>query len=148
MNIGIDAGGVMFVHTDLTIDEDTSSTTNWIEGAIEGMKKLKSHGHRLFLVSFAGKRRGIETKKVIQQTISDCIDEKDMIIVNNRSKKGKVCQELGLDIMIDDHVDVLESVMKTSRKTLCFLFGNNPCDNPKIIRVSNWEEVVSVTLKN
>jgi len=142
LNIGIDAGGVMFIHIERKNNEDTS-TTNWMDSALVSMQKLKSMGHRLFLISFAGKKTGEETKRVIQQDASGIINNEDMFIVKDRKKKGIVCKEQKIDIMIDDRADVLLSVIKDSPSTLCFLLGDDPCDNLKIVRVSSWNEFLS-----
>lgn len=140
LNIGIDAGGVMFVHVERKKNNEDTSTTNWMVDALSSMQKLKNMGHRLFLVSFAGKKTGEETKRVIKLDASGFINNEDMFIVNDRKKKGIVCKQQKIDIMIDDRADVLLSVMKDSPSTLCFLFGDCPCDNSSVVRVSSWNE--------
>lgn len=140
-NIGIDAGGVLFVNRGEIPSEDTSST-NFMEDAIKIMRDLKQRGHRLFLISFAGKRVGQETKDALKEHAPDCIMENDMYIVNKRTKKGILCNQLNIDIMIDDRIDVLEKVLEDSPKTKCILFGGQKTDNPHIIHVDNWVQLI------
>lgn len=141
-NIGIDAGGVLFQHrrNSSNSTEDTSSTI-WNEGALDSLKKLKTKGHRLYLISFAGKKTGELTKQALRDEASEYIDEEDMYIVNHRLKKGKLCKQLGIDVMLDDRPDVLEAVLKDSQRTKCYLFGTEP--SQKFTRVLTWDEFVN-----
>ena len=68
MRIGIDCGGVLFVtntkfEPEFSEDADRDEPEAWMPGAKEALEELKQQGHELFVVSFCGKRRALETRE-------------------------------------------------------------------------------------
>jgi hypothetical protein len=132
MKIGIDFGGVLAVH-DKPVDKNTEHVNTDINmpGAIESLKILKSQGHQLFLVSFAGKRRSAETHNSITENkeISDLFDK--LYFVKRPNCKQFVCDFENLDILIDDREDILKWVKNYTPEIHTILFDN-------------WENVMKV----
>ena len=67
--IGIDFGGVL---SSKSINQNGAEHINTcidMPFAIENLLKLKSHGHKLFLISFCGRTRAVETNKSLQNTM-------------------------------------------------------------------------------
>ena len=62
--IGIDFGGVLSQHDSRVAPGDASHINTAIDmpNAVESLMALKAEGHHLFLISFCGKSRAIETK--------------------------------------------------------------------------------------
>jgi hypothetical protein len=126
--IGIDCGGVLFAHdtkydkTNASHTEDTSSTSCWMSGALDALEELKKRNCELFIVSFAGKKRGDETRKTILSTVNHLIPENNIFIVNDRKLKGHICKEHNLQVLIDDRKDVLMEAQKTYPSLKCILF--------------------------
>lgn len=82
----------------------------------------------LFLISFAGRSRSQETQDSINKTCPGIFD--NLYFVKDKNFKKDVCNFLGCDLMIDDRVDVLDTLVNT--KTLGVLFGD-------AFTWSNWE---------
>jgi len=119
MNIRLDAGGVLFI-CGASRSEDTDQTSKFIPGCIEYVHKLAEDGHTLIVNSFAGKARGVETKKSIRQHLPWILD-KNVFVVDDRKKKWIICNEHKLDIMVDDRHNVLETIEENFRQ------ANLPC---------------------
>ncbi len=63
--------------------------------------------------------------------------------------KGDICKELGIELLIDDHLGHILNVSKAGINGL--LFGDFPWNEasqlpPNVRRVKNWEEVSSILL--
>src|SRR5437868_5846715 len=110
--LGLDAGGVLFIHSSEQKGEDTSST-QWMPGCLAALEKL-SQTYELYVVSFAGQQRGEETKAAIAQEASQFFPEDHVHIVSQRRLKGIVCAELKLSVMVDDRLDVLNAIHMTA----------------------------------
>lgn len=125
MIIGIDFGGVLSIHdskrSSLEIGDHINTVID-MPNAMEVLTKLKEAGHTLYLISFCGKNRAIETKESLKE-FSDIFE--DQFYTKNREYKGFICNYLECDVMIDDRQDVLDSVNKDSFSTKTILFKDN-----------------------
>lgn len=117
MNIGIDFGGVLSIHD--AGNKAHINTNIDMPDAIESLYQLREMSNKLFLISFCGKNRAIETKKSIDE-LGDLFE--DQYYTKKKEWKGYVCQHLNIDIMIDDNQEVLDDVKKISPDTHCILF--------------------------
>lgn len=108
-NIGIDFGGVLSIH-DTEADTKTGhrSTLVNVEGAVDALKKLKSLGHRLYLISFCGKSRAIETAAAIQEQISNLFTH--LFFVKDKKFKKNLVRSIGCHVMIDDTIDIINDI--------------------------------------
>lgn len=134
MIIGIDFGGVLSIHDNKRNSSeigDHINTTIDMPNAIEVLTKLKDDGHSLYLISFCGRNRAIETNESLKE-YSHLFE--GQFYTKNREYKGFVCNYLECDVMIDDRQDVLDSVNKDSNSTKTILFENNWLEILEILR--------------
>ncbi|MDD4931419.1 MAG: hypothetical protein PHG66_04740 [Candidatus Colwellbacteria bacterium] len=96
--IAIDAGGVL-LHLNEGVDQSNRSRTP-VKGANEVLAKLKSEGHKLFLVSFAGRKTAEITFNDMKEHYNGLLD--GLFFVKNKEEKIALCRYLGADVMIDD----------------------------------------------
>jgi len=130
MRIGIDCGGVLFP-TNTKFEgggEDTTQTEEWMPGALQSLDTLRKLGHELFVVSFCGKRRALETREKLLE-VKDVIPPEHVFIVKDKLKKGTVCRNEGIQVLIDDRQDVLRAAKKNFPELTCILF-------------ESWEQVM------
>jgi len=115
-------------------------------GCIEALRKLKAEGHTLILISFCGKKRAVATRKYFYKFDEPLFDHYHF--VKKRSFKKDVCAKYGVDIMIDDRLDILKTVAPT--KTMWFVndeFFRDPKDTEKFIpdiSTQSWEFIPSI----
>jgi phosphoglycolate phosphatase-like HAD superfamily hydrolase len=100
--VAIDAGGVLF-HKNEGVDQTNRERTP-IKGALEAVTALKMLGHRLYLVSFAGRKTAQITLSDMGKHYPDLFD--GIYFVKNKLEKVALCHHLGADAMIDDTPEV------------------------------------------
>lgn len=117
-----------------------------VRGAVEAVKSL-SGNHELFIITARQYSAKKETLNWLSKYFEDCFN--DVIFVNHLAlegtprSKGDVCDELNIDVMIEDSGVYAEDCLRGSRRV--FLF-NKPWNKKKvserIVRVNSWDEVV------
>lgn len=125
-NIGVDFGGVLSSKD--TLGTEHVNTCIDMPFAVENLLKLKALGHKLFLISFCGKTRAIETKLSLETTM---ISEKvscaslfnEIYFVKDTKFKKAVCEYLNCHFMVDDRDDILFEVQNSACKTIPNIFG-------------------------
>jgi hypothetical protein len=147
--INIDFGGVLSIHDrDHNGGEHRNTCIN-MEDALDALKLLKSKGHLLYLNSFCGKSRAIETQKSIELQCTDKIFE-DLYFVKSKQFKGIVTDALEADIMIDDTLDILLTIRNKHKCPILIWFVGDPSfddthNAPKgILKVSSWHEILQI----
>lgn len=125
-NIGVDFGGVLSSKD--TKGAEHVNTCIDMPFAIESLLKLKALGHKLFLISFCGKTRAIETKQSLETTMisesTSCASLFDAIyFVKDTKFKRPMCEYLNCHFMVDDRDDILLDVQYSACKTIPILFG-------------------------
>jgi hypothetical protein len=145
-NIGIDFGGVLSVHYKesniIAKNGDHINTTMDMPYAIESLKKLKNVGNDLFLISFCGKARSVETRKsIIDNNVGELFTE--LYFVKKREHKNILCKYIGCHFMIDDREDVLDFVVANNDSIITILFGNKG-KNDRHKYAKDWKEVVCI----
>jgi hypothetical protein len=109
LNIGIDFGGVLSVHDKKTTDgSEHKNVCIDMPHSFEALKTLKLAGHKLFLISFCGKTRALETQEAILDQAPGLFD--GMYFVKSKDHKKYMCQHLQCDVMIDDTLSILMSI--------------------------------------
>jgi hypothetical protein len=143
-NIGIDMGGVLSVHDNKnkeTINSEHKNTAINMPYSIESLQLLKEMGHDLFLVSFCGKNRAIDTRNSIKNNNLNILFEQQYY-VKSKQFKNDVCKHIGCHFMIDDNEDVLDNVKLNNDKIITVLFGGN---NHLIHKCAkDWKDVVDI----
>lgn len=117
LNIGVDFGGVCSAQAEkyesrakYTPNEKEKEIIN-IENCVEVLRELRKQGHKLYLVSFCGHTRAIDTRQKLNENYPGLFDA--LYFVKDRKYKQSICAFLGLDVMIDDRLDVLETISPT-----------------------------------
>lgn len=138
-NIGIDFGGVLSVH-----DGPKAKHINVcvdIEYVEESLQKLKDRGHNLFLISFCGRTRAIETKKSLDESgLSRFFTSQTY--VKKRDYKRQICELNNCHFMIDDREDILRNVLNNGSNTIPILFGK--ISHPEYICANDWRKVIDI----
>lgn len=145
-NIGIDFGGVLSPHNIEICDEHINTVIN-MPYAFENLLKLKQLGHKLFIISYCGKNRAIETKKSLEETmISDTMSYADLFdriyFVKYRKYKKDICEYLQCHFMVDDRDDIQEEIIRSESHTIPILFGKE--SHPSFITANDWNDVTHV----
>lgn len=147
LRLALDAGGVLFIHSSES-KEDTSGTA-WMPGCLEALEKL-STVYDLYVISFAGRQRGLETRDIIAKDAKAWLPEDHVYIVNDRKKKGPLCRELGIHLMVDDRLDVLNGVHQSALQCKLYHFDvtGRTKNKPRFIQtVVNWKDLAEDLLK-
>lgn len=135
--LGIDFGGVLSIHDGPDTGKEHRSVAINMPYALEALRKLKSDGHKLVLVSFAGKSRSMETMASIEETCPDVFDS--IYFVKDKAHKLAICRYEGCDVMIDDREDILESFIGSD--VMPILYGNP--SSMGIVTMKDWQEDVT-----
>jgi len=142
LRIGVDMGGVC-VHKAKDYensDNDFDGTIN-MEGCVEAIRKLRAEGHYIVLVSFCGYARAVDTNERLKKDYSDLFDE--VWFVKKRHFKHNIAVKRGLDVMIDDNMDILIKMSTVHR--IHFTADVPDCQLDKLEdahRAKNWTEVL------
>lgn len=143
LTIGIDYGGVCSISSDTY--EDTASIEEAginVDKCLDTLRELKSIGHRLVLISFCGSRRAQVTKKYLDDMYENPFSM--CYFVKNRKFKKDVCALECVDVMIDDRLDILETIKPA--KTIHF--SGHPsdafCNFTPDYFADNWTDVRNI----
>ena len=129
LHIGIDFGGVLS-KLDIADENGHRNTQIDMPDSIEILRKLKNEGHKLFLISFCGKSRAVETSQSIKNSEISDIFEKEFY-VKKPEYKSIICNLIGCDIMIDDTLEVIDNIKLNCKNTKCIHFNND----------NNWKRI-------
>lgn len=133
LNIGIDFGGVLSIHDNMSLNQEHKNTSINMPFAIENLLKLKQDGHKLYLISFCGKKRALETHEAILNSELKDVFEKEFY-VKNVEYKSIVCKYLDCHVMIDDTSEILESITKLYPNIFPILFEDT----------KNWNDIYTL----
>ena len=144
-NIGVDFGGVLSAKD--TEGAEHINTAIDMPFAVDNLLKLKALGHKLFLISFCGKARAIETKRSLETTnITEdmtCIALfDDIFFVKDKSFKRQMCEYLNCHFMVDDREDIQFDVQNSSCKTIPILFGQRK--HSSLVPAYDWNVVSNI----
>ena len=151
LKIAIDFGGVLSCHDrGQPASGEHESTAVSMPHCIEAMKQLKAAGHKLYLNSFCGRNRAIETKAAIDKEIPGIFDE--VYFVKSKKFKGALCKHLGCDVMIDDRLDILTNIHDAKHCPNLMWFKGDPTFEDKqkipptknILEIYSWENAVKM----
>jgi hypothetical protein len=126
MKIGIDVGGVLVEKDDRDTSggaEDTkmvSGSVTWVEGALETAKKL-SEKHELYIISFCGKKRELETINELRNAkVYEYIPESRWFFCRDRKHKPKIMIDNNVEVLVDDRYDIVENCRKSGKRAIHF----------------------------
>lgn len=147
--IGVDFGGVLSQHDSRVAPGDASHVNTAIDmpKAIENLLALKEAGHLLFLISFCGKSRAIETKASLEreslpdgQPLASLFQQ--IVFVKDRQYKKQMCEYLNCHFMIDDRTDILHNVATAVTRTIPILFGQR--HSSQFRAAHDWDTVTHI----
>ncbi len=118
-----------------------------VSGVIDVLKELKKE-NELFLITSRQYDIMEKTKKWIEKYFSGIFS--GIYFTNhysqngNSRKKSDLCDNLNIDVLIEDSLDYAIECLKPNRKIILFKYPwNEKKEKPKGIHtVSNWEEVL------
>ncbi len=62
-------------------------------------------------------------------------------MLTNIKKKAEVCKELGIDIMIDDSINVCKKCSDNNIECILFETPYNKEEKKRFNRINSWEEI-------
>ena len=147
LKIGIDFGGVLAIHDRThprSDEEEHESVEVNMPNAMESLIKLKEAGHQLYLISYCGVRRALQTKRSLLRILprKDLFDR--MYFVERTTYKADVCRALGCDIMIDDRLKILNNIQRQIPTMKCLWFISPDVNGyaPDMIKVESWTDII------
>jgi hypothetical protein len=147
MNIGVDFGSVLSKHKK-GYETDNSNSVYEIDipDCIEVLKYLKEkYNSKIHLISFCGKTNSTKTKKYLQELnlfpgLFDTLN-----FVKRPTFKSELENHLGIGLMIDDRLDVLESfncqTLHFTYDTVCFDYEPDNKFFVPTYSLSTWNKV-------
>ncbi len=154
--LGIDIGNVIIDHrlsdpSDKTLHEERYSTIPASEGVFEAIKKLNTYFNgQVYLIS---KCTPWAQEKILAW-LSDNdfynktgVDSKNIHFVRERNEKDTICRKLGITYFIDDRLEVLSHMIKSTPNL--FLFQPDKAEIkefkrflPNVTVVADWKETL------
>lgn len=124
-----------------------------MDGCSEVLKQFILEGHKIFIITSRAMTIGkgpvsLYFRRVLRRWLKKNDIEYDKIVFcrdrESAEDKFVACIENGIDIMIDDTVDNLLAI-KDCVTALCYESPwNKTLDDSKIIKVSDWQDILEV----
>ena len=120
--------------------DDITKNSHIVVGAKEILKKLKDEGHELFIVTLRGYYRE-EEKIIATEKLNQLGVDFDGVYWSVKNKRQK-CEDLGLDVMIDDSPSNASQFEGSKVKVL--YFKESPVRDvvfPNVTKVNCWMDI-------
>lgn len=144
MRIGVDIGGVIVKKDYEDKDEDTTfnqSHPMFFDHCFEVLKEL-SERHKLFIISYCGRKREEETRKVLLEVgLDKIIPEEHWYFVRSRKAKLEPARRLNLDIMIDDTQEIHDLLLSNLKGITGIWFNGQGKSRKRLLVVDGWDEI-------
>ena len=138
MKIAVDFGGVCSVAGEYEErDEDRVEMIN-VPRCVETIGQLKRLGHKVILVSFCGRRRAVATRDYLETKMSGLFDQ--LYFVKNRDYKKSICARYGVDVLIDDNVDILRT-LEAPTVGILFTYEKPETRDDSMVIAKSWDHV-------
>ena len=134
LRIGVDYGGVCSASAEHCDSEQID-----VPGCLETLRLMKQNGHYLVLISFCGAKRAKATREYLEPL--NVFDK--MYFVKNKLFKNQICQYEGIDVMIDDRQDVLNTI--TPADTILFGMRTDACQITDEIKSTDSKTTTHIT---
>lgn len=130
-----------------------AETNPVIDGVANNIKKLKTDGHKLYIITarwlaspktkkYFGQAEDITEK--MRNTVKEWLVKNDIVydkIIFSEEDKSKYIMENNIDVMIEDSPNNLKELSKIT-KMICMNWGyNKEIENENIYRCYNWNEI-------
>ena len=121
-----------------------------LQGAIAGVRALARAGHELHMVTGRPSELEGATRDMAQKYFSglfSSIHLTNHFVAGKSRSKGQVCTEIGADILVDDHVVHIDSVLVEGGLQEAIVFGDYPWNQQVelgagAVRCANWQAAV------
>jgi uncharacterized HAD superfamily protein len=119
-----------------------------VAGSVAAIGALKSRGHDLYIVTGRSSRDIEQTELWIEQHFPRVFREvhySNFRVSDKKRKKSEICQELGIEVFIDDNPDhALDCATVCAKVLLLDQPWNRHQELPKNVeRVFSWDEIVT-----
>ncbi len=112
------------------------------EDAIEVLKKLRSEGHKIFIITARNTEEYGNPYKITYDFLISKGVPFDKLITNV-ANKGLQCANEGIDVFLDDNTKNCKSAMKYNIRTYQFNSNFTSLED-KIPRVKSWQEFYNI----
>jgi len=116
--------------------------------AIETMEAIKRAGHKMVIISKIdpGAEAKVTEYLVHHQIRPDLVDYEDLVFCYDRAEKGPIAKRLGVDVIIDDRVQVHNSMAASDiPHRILFLGGHDDRDiytlTTSVLEARSWMNV-------
>ena len=117
-----------------------AKNANFMPGAIEVINRLKNMGHKLYIITARG-GDFLEMENITLDKLKEVNLEFDGYFFAS-GDKGKICQENGIEILIDDGLNNCKSACEKGIKSLYFRDVNIAKFEHELCKeVNNWGEI-------
>ncbi len=125
-----------------------------LDGAVEGVKRLKDKGHKLVIVTSTHESALEAMYDSLAQHYPGCFNREDIYLTHTFGGSGKkrtkpeICAEIGARTLVDDHVGNLQGCRERDvhgilmRRPWNRTFSAEILSAEGIIPVESWQEVV------
>ena len=111
------------------------------DGSIEVINKLKQSGNQIYLITARSNRY---SKNIYDITVNYL--KRNNIVYDelffDYEDKYDICQRLNLDYMIDDNIEVYNSLLGTRVKPI--LFEKDCTKDLDLLKVNNWNDILNI----
>ena len=119
---------------------EEARNSHFMPGAVEVVKKLQEMGHETYIITARG-----GYIKEMKEAALEKFEEKNLKFDGyyfQVKDKGELCQEIGIDILIDDAIKNCRGACEKGVKTLYFRdIGMDELKNDLSFEVHNWGEI-------
>lgn len=149
MKIAVDVGGVIIKkdYSDVSKEDTLIAGVEFaqiFENAHQVMKDL-SEKHELWILSFAGANREVQTKQILRKhKFNEIIPEERWIFVRSRREKLPAMRQYNLDLLIDDTEQIIKMLNKEGIKTIWF--GTDKYSKFGKVQARHWLDVKSILM--
>jgi len=125
-----------------------------VEGAREGVRFLQSQGHKLVIVTSTHESSLPVLRQSLDLYYPGCFREDDVHLTHHNGGSGpkrtkpEICQELGADILIDDHLGNLRGCREVGvqgilmRRPWNRSFALEELSAEGVLPAENWDQIV------
>ncbi len=121
--------------------EPVLSTCTLKRDCVKVINKLKEMGNSIYIITARSNRYSDNIYDITKKYLEDYKISYDELFFGYEDKKD-ICIEQKIDYMIDDNIDVYNSLVGTNTKPI--LFGKEATKSYDCIRVNNWDEILDL----
>jgi hypothetical protein len=151
MNISIDLGDTLFNRRSRRIKIRHRNVRPLFPGALPVLRKILRRGHTLHVISKIdrGDELRVMRNLAAHRLTPNIIKTENVMFCFTRAAKGPIAKCLGIDIHIDDRIEVIRAVMRSGiRRAVLFTGAYDESEgkrlSKKVRKAEDWKEVFSL----